>query len=499
CFIRLFSRKVIHAVGPRYGNGRQNEEKLLRQVVVNSMQKANELGMRSIAVPAISTSIFGYPAQLAVPVIVDACLSFAHESLTEIRFVDVNMRTIDLLIAELKSFSGFKSISESTPKNIDVASTVTEDIKRFAPEVIIVESDDQVAQHLLFNGCKIEIVKDSIVNVAKDFDVIVNTTSNGIIGGGACSQAITGAAGQALIDDVGTNYPSGIGNADLAITVAGDLLCKKIFHICCNAWNIQTSPNQLRDKIFACLNAAKAENFKSIAFPAIGTGGLTFPVGEVAQLMINNVENWLENEPRPSSLEKIAIVIFPGDQKCVNAFDNEYCTRLKVSLKTVNIGKLVVEIVRGDLTQEATDVVVCPTDAELNLGYGQVCRAFTAAAGRNVLENLVYAMQHNEEDNIHILDVNQHTKLKSNHILFVNVTHKECNDDWLSMFDDIMTTVNDSDFKDISMPLIGAGNLGMKPGEVIGMMFQAFQKFSIDINGEPSLPIFRRRETYNVG
>lgn len=55
----LKAKKVIHAVGPRMGEG--NEDEKLRQATRNSLRLAEEKGLASIAFPAISTGIFGYP------------------------------------------------------------------------------------------------------------------------------------------------------------------------------------------------------------------------------------------------------------------------------------------------------------------------------------------------------------------------------------------------------------------------------------------------------
>lgn len=55
----LQARYVIHAVGPRMGAG--YEDKKLSQATLNSLNIAQEKGLQSIAFPAISTGIFGYP------------------------------------------------------------------------------------------------------------------------------------------------------------------------------------------------------------------------------------------------------------------------------------------------------------------------------------------------------------------------------------------------------------------------------------------------------
>jgi O-acetyl-ADP-ribose deacetylase len=62
------ARWVIHVVGPRYSEGQDNES-LLRQAVAAALARGAELGARSLALPAISAGIFGYPLDEATYVI----------------------------------------------------------------------------------------------------------------------------------------------------------------------------------------------------------------------------------------------------------------------------------------------------------------------------------------------------------------------------------------------------------------------------------------------
>ncbi|MHC4130365.1 MAG: macro domain-containing protein [Planctomycetota bacterium] len=55
----LKAKYVIHAVGPRMGEG--NEDEKLKNATFNSLKLADENNLKSIAFPAISTGIFGYP------------------------------------------------------------------------------------------------------------------------------------------------------------------------------------------------------------------------------------------------------------------------------------------------------------------------------------------------------------------------------------------------------------------------------------------------------
>src|SRR3954471_5696351 len=58
---RLPAKFVIHAVGPRYRDGRHGEPELLASCYTTSLALAVENGVRTIAFPAISCGIYGYP------------------------------------------------------------------------------------------------------------------------------------------------------------------------------------------------------------------------------------------------------------------------------------------------------------------------------------------------------------------------------------------------------------------------------------------------------
>lgn len=68
----LDCRHIIHAVGPRWRGGHANEEWDLSNCVESCFDEMRRLKLQSIAIPPISTGIFGYPVEKAVKVIVEA-------------------------------------------------------------------------------------------------------------------------------------------------------------------------------------------------------------------------------------------------------------------------------------------------------------------------------------------------------------------------------------------------------------------------------------------
>ena len=81
---KLKAKYIIHAVGPRYGV--EGEDKL-ELAIKNSLLKADELGLESIAIPAISTGIYGYPYEICVKVMARVLKNYAPKTLKKVRVV----------------------------------------------------------------------------------------------------------------------------------------------------------------------------------------------------------------------------------------------------------------------------------------------------------------------------------------------------------------------------------------------------------------------------
>lgn len=92
---RLGARWIIHTVGPVYRDGRHGEPDLLASCYRRSLEVADELGARSIAFPAISTGVYGYPAEAAATIAVDTIRSTPTD-VELVRLVAFDDRTLRL-------------------------------------------------------------------------------------------------------------------------------------------------------------------------------------------------------------------------------------------------------------------------------------------------------------------------------------------------------------------------------------------------------------------
>ena len=80
----LKAKYVIHAVGPRMGEG--DEDSKLENATLNSLKTADENNLKSISFPAISTGIFGFPMERAAEIMLSATINYL-EGKTELEKV----------------------------------------------------------------------------------------------------------------------------------------------------------------------------------------------------------------------------------------------------------------------------------------------------------------------------------------------------------------------------------------------------------------------------
>lgn len=81
---KLPARWVIHAVGPIWQGGGHDEDRLLASCYRRSMALAAQADAASIAFPAISTGVYGFPAERAAPIAVAACRA-AHNAAPSVK------------------------------------------------------------------------------------------------------------------------------------------------------------------------------------------------------------------------------------------------------------------------------------------------------------------------------------------------------------------------------------------------------------------------------
>jgi len=103
---KLKAKYLIHAVGPVYGDP-QGDNKLY-SAFKSALEKADELRLTSVALPAISTGIFGYPYEKSAKLLSKALKDFSQKA--------VNLKRIIICLYDDKAYNIFKKILEKELK-----------------------------------------------------------------------------------------------------------------------------------------------------------------------------------------------------------------------------------------------------------------------------------------------------------------------------------------------------------------------------------------------
>uniref|UniRef100_A0A8C5SFI7 Poly [ADP-ribose] polymerase n=1 Tax=Laticauda laticaudata TaxID=8630 RepID=A0A8C5SFI7_LATLA len=390
-------KQVIHAVGPRWTSAdRENCIQLLKKAVRESLKLAEKFNHRSIAIPAISSGIFGFPIKECTHSILTAIQETLEEfsengSLKQIFLVDMVPQTIQAFSDALHKV--FKSGFRPTPLSSPSVGQLLE------CKDLVVTSDE---------GLKLIIEEKGIEDATTD--VIVSTVGEDLkLGVGPLSKAVLQKAGVELqlefhemVQDQGAQ-----GNCVIQ-THGHNLACAFLFHVIVPQWDAGkgNATKKLINIVRNCLEMVEMLSLQSISFPAIGTGGFNFPNSEVAKCMFKEILRF-SRKKNFKSLQKVHILLHPKDKDNIKAFTKVFQSEIDSlnavppsneemaagslgSLSTsalgsneMQFGSITFQSVIGDIVMEKTDVIVNVTNENFMSKAG-VSKAILEAAGPEI-------------------------------------------------------------------------------------------------------------------
>jgi O-acetyl-ADP-ribose deacetylase len=156
---------------------------------------------------------------------------------------------------------------------------------------------------------RIEVVKGDITKVT--VDAIVNAANTSLMGGGGVDGAIHRAGGPEILEACRkiVARQGGCKTGEAVITTGGKLPVKYVIHTVGPVWNggNKNESEKLANCYKNSLLLAVENNCKTVAFPNISTGIYGFPKEEAAEIAVNTVVQFLDQE---SALEKVFFVCF---------------------------------------------------------------------------------------------------------------------------------------------------------------------------------------------
>lgn len=156
--------------------------------------------------------------------------------------------------------------------------------------------------------CILDIFKGDITTLK--VDAIINAANHTLLGGGGVDGAIHKAAGHKLLEECKTLNGCSTGQAK--ITKGYNLLANYIIHTVGPVWHggYKNESQLLADCYFNSLKLAQQYKIKTLAFPNISTGVYNFPKEKAAQIAINEVKHFIDNN---NCFKKIVFCVFDDE------------------------------------------------------------------------------------------------------------------------------------------------------------------------------------------
>ncbi|NXT67623.1 PAR14 polymerase, partial [Chaetops frenatus] len=477
---KLPCKSVIHAVGPRW-NEKESQRCmwLLKKTVKKCLQLANIYNHCSIALPAISGGIFGFPLELCTYWIVSSIKETLEESKGNSSLKEVHL--VGFAQDNIQAFSkAFRKVfPDSSPSygSLHHVSTVPRPRQRKTSKCI---------KNFPFittpEGLNIVLQTGSIERA---------TTSIVVVSVGRDLQLDKGPLGKALLSKAGPMLQTGLKKegggklpeeGSVLKTKGYNLPCSIVLHAVVPMWSQKnTSSKVLGDIVTKCLEMAEELSLKSITFPAIGTGKLEFPRSVVAKLLFDKVFEF-SSKNKVNSLEEVHFLLHTKDIANIqvsSVVSSLFCISFPAAFSAISstsaqnvlemtIGSIVFRVAEGDITKEDGDVIVNITNQTFSLKLG-VSRAILDGAGKAV------------EDECGVLGMqtyNNYIITQAGNLPCKNIIHFVSQNDIKFLVSQVLQECELRQYTSVTFPAVGTGEAGRNPAEVADNMIDAVTDFA---------------------
>ncbi|XP_036601137.1 protein mono-ADP-ribosyltransferase PARP14-like isoform X1 [Trichosurus vulpecula] len=491
-------KQVIHAVGPKWTQKHAHRcVQLLKNAITECLYLAGLNGHTSIAIPALSSGVFGFPLKECAETIIQSIKenfqdSQNKHSLKKIHLVDSSEETAQTLSKAVRTIFKDALSSENSLPRTPVENQKT--TLRESTEHRNVLDSIQTSEHL-----SIILMRGDVQDVQTD--LIVNSIPLDLhLDNGPLSQALLKKAGPELQEELNTFGKTSVKTGHVLLTRGYNLGCRFVLHVVAPAWDNGTGKSQkiMEDIITECLETAASKSLTSITFPAIGTGNLRFPKTLFAKLILSLVLKFSSSRPL-RTLKEVCFLLHPSDINNIQAFEGEFTkyadentTSGRVSntsdtqdlFDTISspelgvyerkLGSVTLQVASGDIAKEESDVIVNSTDKTFVLKKG-VSKAILEAAGPAV-ESECATSAANRLRNFIVTEGGNLRCKKIIHVIGGN--------DVKQTISEVLQECEQMKYASISLPAIGTGQAKQDPTYVAESIIDAIEDFARGGSGQ---------------
>ncbi|XP_040214277.1 protein mono-ADP-ribosyltransferase PARP9-like [Rana temporaria] len=335
---------LLHVVGPVwFQEAAKRCDDELSESIKNVLRYVDQhKDIKSVAIPAVSSGIFGFPVQRCADIIVNMihsfCFTVKETHVKEIRLVNNNDPAIQAMKSACESSFGPSDVlggatsgpayqTGPTTRSMTVKSQpspTTSSNKNTHGQPSARGSSTEMSQSMTINGLTLHLIHGLIEE--QKTQIIVNSISSDLnLYYGVISRAIVYKAGYYLQDEIRgkssylrTTNPNA--NITMIPTRGFSLPCKFVYHVILPLSDSGSRPHALQVLSHVtneCLQTAHRYKSPSISFPALGTGSIGLPKENVSKAMTETVLNFAK--VNQCQLD-VYFVIHPNDKVTYQAF-----------------------------------------------------------------------------------------------------------------------------------------------------------------------------------